>query len=102
MRAVLSVYFGWREERINMMTDTGGVKSRFHGCYVATLTPFDAGGRLDADALEAHCGWLINAGIEGLCPAGTTGEFLFLSVDEKRLVVEHTVNAAAGRVPVLA
>ena len=78
------------------------LKSTFKGCYVATLTPFDSGGRLDTGAIEAHCSWLIEQGIEGLCPAGTTGEFLYLSKEEKKLVVEHTVKAAAGRVPVIA
>src|SRR5438105_2098325 len=74
----------------------------FQGCYVATLTPFDAADRLDEGVLRAHVDWLVDKGVQGLCPAGTTGEFLYLSLDEKRRVVQESVRAAAGRVPVIA
>ena len=75
---------------------------KFQGCYTATLTPFDAGGKLDAGVGKAHAQWLIENGMDGLCPAGTTGEFLYLSESEKRAVVAATVEAAGGRVPVIA
>lgn len=77
-------------------------KGRFHGCYVATLTPFDAMDRLDEGVVAAHAQWLAEQGAEGLCPAGTTGEFLFLTQEEKRRVVATTVRAAGGRIPVIA
>lgn len=74
----------------------------FRGCYVATLTPFSASDHLDCGVLRAHVEWLVESGVQGLCPAGTTGEFLYLSLDEKRVIVQETVRAAAGRVPVIA
>jgi 4-hydroxy-tetrahydrodipicolinate synthase len=77
-------------------------KARFHGCYVATLTPFDTANRLDTGAAQAHAQWLVENGVEGLCPAGTTGEFLYLTHAEKRRVVAATVEAVGGRVPVIA
>lgn len=77
-------------------------KGRFQGCYVATLTPFDAGDRLDLGVARAHAQWLVENGAAGLCPAGTTGEFLYLTAEEKRQVVAATVQAVAGRVPVFA
>ena len=77
-------------------------KAAFQGCYVATLTPFDGADRLDEAVLRAHVEWLVENGVQGLCPAGTTGEFLYLSADEKRRIVAETVRAAAGRVPVIA
>src|SRR5580704_11968340 len=77
-------------------------KTRFVGCYVATLTPFDAADRLDEGAARDHVRWLVENGVDGLCPAGTTGEFLYLTEDEKRRLTALTVEAAAGRVPVLA
>jgi 4-hydroxy-tetrahydrodipicolinate synthase len=77
-------------------------KARFHGCYVATLTPFDSASRLDTGAARAHIQWLVENGVEGLCPAGTTGEFLYLTHAEKRSIVAATVEAAGGRVPVIA
>jgi 4-hydroxy-tetrahydrodipicolinate synthase len=74
----------------------------FSGCYVATLTPFDAADRLDEGVLRAHVEWLVEHGAQGLCPAGTTGEFLYLSADEKQRIVRETVRAAAGQAPVIA
>lgn len=79
-----------------------GLKSVFHGCYIATLTPFTATNILDTGVLEAHSQWLVEMGIDGLCPAGTTGEFLFLTHQEKMLAATHSVKAVRGRVPVIA
>src|SRR5262249_37130787 len=72
------------------------------GLYVATLTPFDAADRLDYGVLRAHVRFLTEAGVPGVCPAGTTGEFLYLSVGEKVRVVAETVAAAGGRMKVIA
>ena len=77
-------------------------KSLFHGCYVATLTPFDGTDRLDTGAVRAHTQWLLENGTEGFCPAGTTGEFLYLTAAEKAALIAATVEAAAGRAPVIA
>src|SRR4051794_25300868 len=77
-------------------------KARFQGCYVATLTPLDGNDRLDEGVLFAHVQWLVAEGVQGVCPAGTTGEFLYLSEEEKKRVTEVTVRAAGGRVPVIA
>lgn len=73
-----------------------------HGCFIATLTPFDQRDQLDEGVVREHAMWLIEQGVEGLCPAGTTGEFLYLSQEEKRRIITATVAAAEGRVPVLA
>jgi len=78
------------------------VKAAFKGCYVATLTPFDSMDGLDDGVLRAHVEWLVENGVQGLCPAGTTGEFLYLSLEEKRRIVQETVRAATGRIPVIA
>jgi len=78
------------------------IKAKFHGCYVATLTPFDTRDRLDVGVVKAHAEWLVAHGVAGLCPAGTTGEFLYLTKEEKRDVVAATVEAVGGRVPILA
>jgi len=67
----------------------------------ALLTPYDAAGAVDRDALCAHVGWLVERGVDGLMPCGTTGETALLSDDEVIEVVEATV-AAAGGVPVIA
>lgn len=77
-------------------------RTRFTGCYVATLSPFDTAGKLDAGAARAHAAWLLEQGAAGLCPAGTTGEFLYLSGKEKARLTAACVEASAGRAPVIA
>lgn len=70
--------------------------------YCPLITPFDADGAVDEDALATLVSRLVEAGIDGLVPCGTTGEFAALTDDEQRRVVETTVEAADGHVPVLA
>ena len=66
------------------------------------VTPFDAGGGVDADALASHVDALVERGIDGVVPCGTTGEFASLDDAERRTVIETVVDAADGRVPVIA
>ena len=75
----------------------------FHGVLPALITPFtDDGSAIDTGALTALVDRVINAGVGGLVPGGSTGEFTTLTNGERRLLVEVTVEAAAGRVPVVA
>src|SRR5690348_18505552 len=75
----------------------------FHGVLPALITPLEPdGSALDTEALGAVVGRLIGAGVGGLVPGGSTGEFTTLSGAERRSLVEATVEAAAGRVPVVA
>jgi 4-hydroxy-tetrahydrodipicolinate synthase len=75
----------------------------FHGVLPALITPFTAdGSAIDNHALAANVDRLIAGGVGGLVPGGSTGEFTTLSNAERRQVVETTVEAAAGRVPVVA
>src|SRR3954451_9880676 len=69
---------------------------------VALLTPYGDGVAPDAGALRGHIDLLVEAGVDGLMPCGTTGEGPLLSDDEVAAVVRATVAAADGRVPVLA
>jgi 4-hydroxy-tetrahydrodipicolinate synthase len=68
----------------------------------AMVTPFGGDESLDHDALAHLTEWTIGGGIDGLVPCGTTGEFASLTREERRAVVETTVETANGRVPVLA
>ncbi|HEX4154943.1 MAG TPA: 4-hydroxy-tetrahydrodipicolinate synthase [Acidobacteriaceae bacterium] len=72
------------------------------GCGTALVTPFRPDGSLDEPALRAHIHWQISNGISLLIPCGTTGEAATLSENEWLRVVEITVEAANGRVPVFA
>jgi 4-hydroxy-tetrahydrodipicolinate synthase len=75
----------------------------FHGVLPALITPFtDDGDAIDRRALAAIVDRLVDAGVGGLVPGGSTGEFTTLTNAERRQVVEVTVKAAGGRVPVVA
>jgi 4-hydroxy-tetrahydrodipicolinate synthase len=75
----------------------------FHGVLPALITPFtDDGADIDADALTAIVERLVGGGVAGLVPGGSTGEFTTLTGAERRELIEVTVAAAAGRVPVVA
>ena len=73
----------------------------FKGSMPALVTPF-RNGELDLDTLKHLVEWQIQEGSTGLVPVGTTGESPTLSHDEHETVVEVVVEAAAGRVPVIA
>jgi 4-hydroxy-tetrahydrodipicolinate synthase len=72
------------------------------GCGTALVTPFDDKGRIDFGALERLVDWQIKEGIDFLVPCGTTGESATLSGDERKTVTASVVQAARGRVPVIA
>jgi 4-hydroxy-tetrahydrodipicolinate synthase len=74
----------------------------FKGSYVAMVTPFDDKNRLDQDKLREQVEFQIKSGTDGLVPCGTTGESPTLSWDEHKLAVKTVVEAAKGRVPVIA
>jgi 4-hydroxy-tetrahydrodipicolinate synthase len=77
--------------------------SEFHGVLPALITPFtEDGNAIDTDALASFVERLIGAGVGGLVPGGSTGEFTTLTTAERRQLTEVTVEAAAGRVPVVA
>ncbi|HYD71331.1 4-hydroxy-tetrahydrodipicolinate synthase [Azospirillum sp.] len=73
----------------------------FHGSITALLTPFK-NGKVDESAFQAFVDWQITEGTNALVPCGTTGESPTLSHEEHDRVVELAIEAAAGRVPVIA
>jgi 4-hydroxy-tetrahydrodipicolinate synthase len=74
----------------------------FRGVGTALVTPFNTNGSLDENGITRLVQWQIEEGVNFLVPCGTTGENPALTADEHRRVVELTVRAAKGRVPVLA
>jgi 4-hydroxy-tetrahydrodipicolinate synthase len=74
---------------------------RITGMIAATLTPFGERG-VNLDELGRHVDFLVRGGIPALAPAGTTGEFLYLSEEEKAAVVRTSVEAADGRARIIA
>jgi 4-hydroxy-tetrahydrodipicolinate synthase len=75
--------------------------SRIRGSLTALITPFK-GGKVDEKAFQDFVAWQIAEGTNGLVPCGTTGESPTLSHEEHDRVIELCVEAAAGKVPVIA
>jgi dihydrodipicolinate synthase/N-acetylneuraminate lyase len=77
-------------------------KTHFHGVFPYLVSPVHETGEVNADVLTRLCGDLIQAGVHGLTPLGSTGEFAYLTWPQRRRIVEVVVAAAKGRVPVVA
>jgi len=75
---------------------------QLRGCGTALVTPFHQDGSVDEQALRNLVSWQIESGIDFLVPCGTTGETPTLSHDEWLRVIDVTMEAAGGRVPVVA
>jgi 4-hydroxy-tetrahydrodipicolinate synthase len=74
----------------------------FHGVFPYLVSPVDADGRVRTEVLARLCDDLIKAGVHGLTPLGSTGEFAYLDREQRMTVVRTTIEAANGRVPVVA
>jgi len=74
----------------------------FHGVFPYLVSPVDQSGRVLTDVLAKLCADLIKAGVHGLTPLGSTGEFAYLNRAQREAVVRTTIEAAGKRVPVVA
>jgi 4-hydroxy-tetrahydrodipicolinate synthase len=74
----------------------------FHGVFPYLVSPIDASGRIKTDVLGKLCDDLIKAGVHGLTPLGSTGEFAYLNNAQRTAVVHTAIEAARKRVPVVA
>ena len=73
-----------------------------HGVFPYLVSPVTAAGRVKTDVLATLCGDLIDKGVHGLTPLGSTGEFAYLSPAQRQAVVETVIGATAKQVPVIA
>src|SRR5260221_9846904 len=74
----------------------------FHGVFPYLVSPVDPAGNIRSEVLGRLCDDLIKAGVHGLTPLGSTGEFAYLGQAQRTRVVQTTIEAAEGRVPVIA
>jgi len=74
----------------------------FHGVFPYLVSPIDPTGNIRTEVLARLCDDLITSGVHGLTPLGSTGEFAYLSQAQRTEVVRTTIEAAKGRVPVIA
>src|SRR4051812_24159512 len=73
-----------------------------HGVFPYLVSPLDEAGKVKRDVLASLVEHLIEAGVHGLTPLGSTGEFAYLDREQRLEIVDVTVRAARGRVPVVA
>lgn len=73
-----------------------------HGIFVPNIVPLDKSGQIDEDALRANVDWLIDRGVHGIYPNGSTSEFTRFTAEERRRINQIVCEQAAGRVLVLA
>jgi 4-hydroxy-tetrahydrodipicolinate synthase len=74
----------------------------FHGVFPYLVSPVDASGQIRTEVLGRLCDDLIASGVHGLTPLGSTGEFAYLNNVQRIAVVQVAIDAARGRVPVVA
>jgi 4-hydroxy-tetrahydrodipicolinate synthase len=76
--------------------------ARLRGIFPPTLTPLTEDGQVDRASTCSLVNWLIEEGVHGIWALGTTGEFPSLDLEQRAISLEATLEAAAGRVPVVA
>ena len=80
------------------MTNQGKLK----GIFTPNLVPMNAHGEIQEGELRRYVDWLIERGVHGLYPNGSTGEFTRFTPEERRRIVEIIADQTRGRVPILA
>ena len=77
-------------------------KTIFQGMATAMVTPMDARGDIDYEAMGRFIDWQIDSGINALVVMGTTGENATIEPEDQTEVIRFTVERTAGRIPVIA
>ena len=80
----------------------GRKHERLQGIFTPNIVPLDARGEINEPELRRYTDWLIDRGVHGLYPNGSTGEFTRFTVEERKRIIKIVCEQAAGRVPVLA
>jgi dihydrodipicolinate synthase/N-acetylneuraminate lyase len=78
------------------------MSGKLTGIFTPNLVPLDARGDINEAELRRYIDWLIDRGVHGIYPNGSTGEFTRYTVEERRRIIKIVCEQAAGRVPALA
>ena len=73
---------------------------KLNGIVVPIVTPLSANDEVDVASLESLTEYCIQSGLQAIYPCGTTGEMMYLTVEERKIVAETVIKRTAGRVPV--
>ncbi len=76
--------------------------TKLQGIFTPNIVPLDARGDINEPELRRYTDWLIERGVHGLYPNGSTGEFTRFTPEERRRVIAIMADQARGRVPILA
>ncbi len=76
--------------------------AKITGIFTPHMVPLDEQGHISEPELRRYVNWLVDKGVHGLYPNGSTGEFIRFTADERRRIIKIVCEEAAGRVPVLA
>jgi 4-hydroxy-tetrahydrodipicolinate synthase len=88
--------------RIGAWSHPGTIMADFHGVFPYLVSPTSSDGTIRTEVLGRLCDDLIKSGVHGLTSLGSTGEFAYLNQEQRTVVVQATIEAAKGRVPVVA
>jgi len=77
-------------------------QSPLRGIFTPNIVPLDAQGEIHEGETRRYVDWLIERGVHGLYPNGSTGEFTRFTAEERRRIIEIIADQTAGRVPILA
>ncbi len=77
-------------------------QERLQGIFTPNLVPYDSQGNVNEGELRRYVDWLIERGVHGLYPNGSTGEFTRFTPEERRRITEIIADQTRGRVPILA
>jgi 4-hydroxy-tetrahydrodipicolinate synthase len=75
---------------------------KLRGIFTPNIVPLDSRGDIHEAELRRYVDWLIDRGVHGLYPNGSTGEFTRFTVEERRRIIEIIADQNRGRVPILA
>jgi len=75
---------------------------RIEGIFTPHMVPLDERGQIDEAELRRYIDWLIERGVHGLYPNGSTGEFTRFTAEERRRIIQIVCDQVRGRVPILA
>ena len=78
------------------------MSAKLRGIFTPNIVPLDRRGEIHEGELRRYTDWLIDRGVHGLYPNGSTGEFTRFTPEERRRIIAIMTDQARGRVPILA
>ena len=75
---------------------------KYHGIFPAFYACYDDNGDISPDRVERFTDYLIRKGVNGLYVGGSSGECIYQTIEERKLVLEHVMNVAKGKIPIIA